>query len=94
MVSIEGRDAEFVRLPYALKILCENVARHLPEECDAFRLWLEGGGSTDAEVQFYPSRVLTHDTTCVPALVDLAALRDAVRGARGRPVSGQSADSV
>jgi aconitase A len=65
MVSIEGRDAGFVRLPHVLKILCENVARHQPEECDAFRSWLEGGGSTDAEVHFYPSRVLTHDTTCV-----------------------------
>jgi aconitate hydratase len=85
MVSIEGRDPGFVRLPYALKILCENVARHQPEECDAFRSWLEGGGSTDAEVQFYPSRVLTHDTTCVPALVDLAAMRDAVVGRGGDP---------
>jgi aconitate hydratase len=85
MVSIEGRDPGFVRLPYALKILCENIARHQPEECDAFRSWLEGGGSTDAEVQFYPSRVLTHDTTCVPALVDLAALRDAVVARGGDP---------
>ena len=85
MVSIEGKDPGFVRLPYALKILCENVARHHPEECDAFRSWLEGGGSTNAEVQFYPSRVLTHDTTCVPALVDLAALRDAVVARGGDP---------
>jgi aconitate hydratase len=85
MVSIESRDPGFVRLPYALKVLCENVARHQPEECEAFRSWLEGGGSTDAEVQFYPSRVLTHDTTCVPALVDLAALRDAVVARGGDP---------
>ena len=85
MVSIEEEDREFARLPYALKILCENVARHHPEECDAFRFWLDGGGCTDAEVQFYPSRVLTHDTTCVPALVDLAALRDAVVARGGDP---------
>jgi aconitate hydratase len=85
MVSIEEREREFARLPYALKILCENVARHHPEECDAFRSWLNGSGFTDAEVQFYPSRVLTHDTTCVPALVDLAALRDAVVARGGDP---------
>src|SRR5260370_3626351 len=85
MVSIEGRDPWFVRLPYALKILCQNVARHQPEECHEFRSWLEGGGSTDAEVQFYPSRVLTHDTTCVPALVALAALRDAGVARGGDP---------
>jgi aconitate hydratase len=85
MVSIESRDPGFARLPYALKVLCENVARNQPEECDAFHSWLEGGGCTDAEVQFYPCRVLTHDTTCVPALVDLAALRDAVVARGGDP---------
>jgi aconitate hydratase len=85
MLSIEDIDREFARLPYGLKILCENVARHHPEECDAFRAWLDGKGCTDAEVQFYPSRVLTHDTTCVPALVDLAVLRDAVVARSGDP---------
>jgi hypothetical protein len=52
MVSIEEEDREFARLPYALKILCENVARHHPEECDAFRFWLDGGDAPTRRYSF------------------------------------------
>jgi aconitate hydratase len=65
-------------LPCSLQILAENVARRAPELLGAFRLWLDGNGRTHAEIEFYPTRLLMHDTTCVPALVDIAALRDAV----------------
>ncbi len=77
-VSITAANEEFSRLPYALKVLCENVARRSVEGVAAFESWLAGGGFTPMEVEFYAARVLTHDTTCVPALIDIAALRDAV----------------
>lgn len=64
--------------PMAMRIIIENALRNAPEEAEtliaAFRGWLETGTST-AEIAFYPSRLLMHDTTCVPALVDMAALR-------------------
>src|SRR5882724_4857191 len=79
-------DEHLARLPVALKILAENVLRTAPQGIEAFRSWLEHGGRTDMEIEFRPSRVLMHDTTCVPALVDLATLRDAV-AARGGDAS-------
>jgi aconitate hydratase len=71
--SREGRT-----LPCSLQILAENVTRRAPELLGAFQSWLDGNGRTHAEIEFYPTRLLMHDTTCVPALVDIAALRDAV----------------
>jgi len=73
------------RLPCSLQILAENVARRAPHLLGAFASWLEGAGRTQAEIEFYPTRLLMHDTTCVPALVDIAALRDAVRQHGGDP---------
>ena len=65
------------RLPCSLKILLENVARRAPGNVAAIR---DSGGDTleRNEVLFHPNRVLMHDTTCVPALADFAAMRDAV----------------
>src|SRR5882724_9498914 len=80
-------DEHLARLPVALKILAENVLRTAPQGIEAFRSWLEHGGRTDMEIEFRPSRVLMHDTTCVPALVDLATLRDAVARLGGDPRS-------
>ena len=65
------------RLPWVLRILLENVLRHNPHDrtaADAILAWLETGTST-AEIPFHPARLLMHDTTCVPALVDIAAMR-------------------
>ena len=72
------------RLPWVLRILLENVLRHESGERPAgeangsrahsILAWLETGTSS-AEIPFYPARLLMHDTTCVPALVDIAALR-------------------
>ncbi|WP_342358624.1 aconitate hydratase AcnA [Terrarubrum flagellatum] len=68
------------RLPYVLRILFENAARRAPLDeiaalIQAFRGWLENGRG-DVEIPFLPNRIMMHDTTCGPALVDIAAMRD------------------
>lgn len=70
------------KLPFALRVLFENVARNMEgAECDeatsALLAWLDTGTS-EAEIAFQPGRVLMHDTTSTPALVDIAAMRDAL----------------
>src|SRR5215469_3645904 len=77
-VSIAELNSRFARLPYAFKVLAENAARLAPAGLRAFVDWLENGGRTEFEIEFSPGRVLMHDTTCVPALVDIATLRDEV----------------
>ena len=74
------------RYPYVLRILAENVARVADEpvrsrSLTALREWL-GTKHSDAEIPFMPNRLLMHDTTSTPALVDLAAMRDQL-AARG-----------
>ncbi|MEN2992859.1 MAG: aconitate hydratase AcnA [Bacteroidia bacterium] len=70
-------------LPYSLRILLENVLRHLDEfkvlsaHLEPFRRW-NGQPSAEEEVAFIPARVLMQDFTGVPAVVDLASLREAV----------------
>ena len=71
-----------LRLPTVLRLLLENVVRCMRgEERDAavtaLLAWLETGTS-EAEIEFQPGRVLMHDTTSTPALVDIAATRDAL----------------
>lgn len=68
------------RLPHVLRLLAENVARCMTgrardEAVAALRAWPATRTST-AEVDFTPNRLLMHDTTSTPALVDLAAMRD------------------
>ncbi|WP_020656865.1 aconitate hydratase AcnA [Massilia niastensis] len=70
------------RLPVVLRLLLENIIRNSAEEerqtgIDAVFGWLERGTS-DAEIAFQPGRVLMHDTTSTPALVDIAAMRNAL----------------
>ena len=65
------------RLPWVLRILLENALRHDAGDLATARpilAWLDNGTSS-AEIPFYPARLLMHDTTCVPALVDIAAMR-------------------
>jgi aconitate hydratase len=80
---------DFARLPHVLRILLENSIRCGDETAGSpvgvFRGWLETGTSSD-EIAFTPNRVLMHDTTCVPALVDIAAMRDALAGAGEDPL--------
>jgi aconitate hydratase len=77
-----------LRLPMILRILLENVLRNGGEEQDASVAailgWLADGRS-DREIAFQPSRVLMHDTTCGPALVDIAGLRASLAEAGGDP---------
>ncbi len=78
------------RLPYSLKILLENLLRHedgrtvTRDDIAAFGEWLETRSST-REIAFMPGRVLMQDFTGVPAVADLAALRDAVVQEGGDP---------
>jgi len=87
-IDLRAAFDEVQRLPFVLRILLENVARRdpprLPAFTNALRDWLRAGTS-EAEIDFHPSRILMHDTTCVPALVDIAAMRDAIAEAGGDP---------
>jgi aconitate hydratase len=71
------------RLPYSLKILLENLLRHEDgrdvrrEDILALADW-DPKAEPDTEISFTPSRVILQDFTGVPAVVDLAAMRDAV----------------
>ncbi|MEM9726570.1 MAG: aconitate hydratase AcnA, partial [Pseudomonadota bacterium] len=72
------------RLPKSLKTLLENQLRHLDgqdvtdEDVAAFEAWLANGGHVERELAYRPARVLMQDFTGVPAVVDLAAMRDAM----------------
>jgi aconitate hydratase len=78
------------RLPVSLKVLLENVLRfedgHSYTTADAQKIadWLKTGSSTD-EVPFKPARILMQDFTGVPAVVDLAAMRDGILHLNGDP---------
>lgn len=71
------------RLPVTLKILLENLLRAedgvtvTRADIEAVARWQDNLGKTDHEIAFRPARVLMQDFTGVPAVVDLAAMRDA-----------------
>ncbi len=81
---------DVARLPFSLKILLENLLRNCgngdvtEDDVVALAGWKPGGG-TDREVSFSPARVLLQDFTGVPAIVDLAAMRDAMAAMGGDP---------
>ena len=80
----EAGFGNFARLPVSLKVVLENLLRNMDgtsvkgDDLRAFSRWVEGGGSADAEIAYRPARVLMQDFTGVPAVVDLAAMRDAM----------------
>ena len=82
------------RLPASLKVLLENMLRHedgktvTKEDILAFKSWLENKGGVSHEIAYRPARVLMQDFTGVPAVVDLAAMRDAAQKL------GASADAI
>ena len=77
--------ADVARLPYTLRILLENAERHGEEaDAEAIRGW-DPKGEPAQEISFRPSRVLLQDFTGVPAVVDLAAMRDAMKMLGGDP---------
>ncbi|HEX6536792.1 MAG TPA: aconitate hydratase AcnA [Gemmatimonadaceae bacterium] len=78
------------RLPFTLKVLLENLLRHEDDafvkraDVQALATWNVKGG-LEKEIAFRPSRVLLQDFTGVPAVVDLAAMRDAIVRLGGDP---------
>ena len=76
------------KLPRSLKILLENLLRNQGdstwEDAKALDSWVESGQSK-REISFYPARVLMQDFTGVPAVVDLAAMREAITTLGGDP---------
>ena len=88
--ALERRGLPISRLPYSLKILLENLLRRedgrAVRAADIERLarW-DPGRTPDEEIAFMPARVLLQDFTGVPAVVDLASMRDAIRAMGGDP---------
>jgi aconitate hydratase len=86
LAAAEGSDS----LPYSLKILLENVLRNedgvnvTADHVRALAQW-DPGQQPDTEIQFTPARVILQDLTGVPAVVDLAAMREAMRALGGDP---------
>src|SRR5207253_3550685 len=69
---------DVARLPYTLRILLENVLRHGDEAgVEAVAGWV-AREEPSREISFRPARVLLQDFTGVPAIVDLAAMRNAM----------------
>jgi aconitate hydratase len=82
----------FARLPASLKVVLENLLRFEDggrtvslDDIRAFAGWAENGGRSDREIAYRPARVLMQDFTGVPAVVDLAAMRDGIVALGGDP---------
>jgi len=80
---------DFSRLPAALKVVLENMLRFEDgktvtlDDIRAFGDWATLGGQNPREIAYRPARVLMQDFTGVPAVVDLAAMRDGILGLKG-----------
>ncbi|MBL3570445.1 aconitate hydratase 1 [Rhodovulum sulfidophilum] len=80
---------DFGRLPAALKVVLENLLRFedgktvTVDDIKAFSDWAANGGKAAREIAYRPARVLMQDFTGVPAVVDLAAMRDGILGLGG-----------
>ncbi|MEN0015864.1 MAG: aconitase family protein, partial [Solirubrobacteraceae bacterium] len=81
---------DVARLPYSLKVLLENLLRTegngavTKESIEALATW-DAKADPDTEINFTPARVVLQDFTGVPAVVDLAAMRDAIAELGGDP---------
>jgi aconitate hydratase len=76
---------DVARLPYSLKVLLENLLRHGEDDgARAVASWV-GSDEPSTEIAYTPARVLMQDFTGVPAIVDLAAMRDAMDELGGDP---------
>jgi aconitate hydratase len=80
---------DFSQLPAALKVVLENMLRFedgktvTVDDIRAFAEWAALGGKNPREIAYRPARVLMQDFTGVPAVVDLAAMRDGIIGLKG-----------
>ncbi|WP_101067889.1 aconitate hydratase AcnA [Roseovarius salinarum] len=81
---------DFSRLPIALRVVLENMLRYedgktvVTDDIKAFSDWAAQGGQTAREIAYRPARVLMQDFTGVPAVVDLAAMRDGIEALGGK----------
>src|ERR1700748_380744 len=81
---------DVARLPFSLKILLENLLRNedgesiRAEDIEALATW-DANAEPSKEIAFTPARVVMQDFTGVPAIVDLAAMRDAIAEMGGDP---------
>ncbi len=79
------------RLPASMKVLLENLLRFedgssvTVDHIKAIAAWLKNPKAPDQEIAYRPARVLMQDFTGVPAVVDLAAMRDAIKALGGDP---------
>ena len=81
---------DFSKLPAALKVVLENMLRFEDDgfsvsvdDIKAFSDWADKGGKNPREIAYRPARVLMQDFTGVPAVVDLAAMRDGIKNLGG-----------
>ena len=88
--AAEEKTGDISKLPKTLKVLLENLLRYedgnsvTTEDVDALAGWLKNK-SSDREIAYRPARVLMQDFTGVPAVVDLAAMREAMKNLGGDP---------
>src|SRR5881227_1310755 len=81
---------DVARLPYSLKVLLENLLRFedgeavTAEAIESVARWV-ATDEPSKEIAYRPARVMMHDFTVVPAIVDLAAMRDAMADVGGDP---------
>jgi aconitate hydratase len=95
--AVEKEVGDLSRLPFTLRILMENLVRHedgttvKKADIAGLRRLVKNGGKSTKEINFRCARVLMQDFTGVPAVVDLAAMRDAMGKAGWRRQEDQSA---
>jgi aconitate hydratase len=88
--ALEGTGVDLSRLPFSLRILLENLLRHedgrtvTAEDIQFLACW-DPNAEPSREIAYMPARVLMQDFTGVPAVVDLAAMRDAMKALGGDP---------
>ncbi len=89
-LDVVGDRLDLARAPMTVKILLENLLRHAgggivgENDVETLLAW-RPGGAAEAEIPFMPARVLLQDFTGVPAVVDLAVMRDAMADLGGDP---------
>ena len=88
--ALAGNGVELSRLPFSLRILLENLLRHedgktvTADDIEFLAKW-DANAEPSREIAYMPARVLMQDFTGVPAIVDLAAMRDAMKMLGGDP---------
>ncbi len=88
--ATEAGLGDFSKLPASLKVVLENLLRFEDggrtvsvDDIKAFAEWAQKGGQNPREIAYRPARVLMQDFTGVPAVVDLAAMRDGIKALGG-----------